>query len=174
MTVATAFGEMEASQDEAVALRSELRLARSSASLGPSLEVVAEFRSLKPQALCVQLESERLRSTRYAEELRQAKEQSIALHKQVELEQECITLKLMKRLEQLKREKQNLANEVNVVGKVSLTTLYPASCSQTTLAGGEGGGISDQLTSETPCEGCAVSPAVQSCNKLLPSQHPNS
>ncbi|KAK9844285.1 hypothetical protein WJX74_000437 [Apatococcus lobatus] len=79
---------MESQTDDAVALRSELRLTRSS------------------------LEVERLRSTRYAEELRQAKEQSIALHKQVELEQECITLKLMKRLEQLKREKQNLANEV--------------------------------------------------------------
>ena len=61
----------------------------------------------------LQLELERLKSTRYAEELRQAKEQSIMLHKQVELEQECITLKLMKRLEQLKREKQNLANEAS-------------------------------------------------------------
>lgn len=75
------------------------------------------FRSLADVIACavLQLEVERLKSTRYAEELRQAKEQSIALHKQVELEQECITLKLMKRLEQLKREKQNLANEVGEV-----------------------------------------------------------
>lgn len=55
---------------------------------------------------------ERRRSCSYQEELRVTKEQNLAVQKQVEQEEEFITNKLMKRLDQLKREKQTLVNEV--------------------------------------------------------------
>lgn len=58
------------------------------------------------------LERERRRSGTFAEELRLAKEQNLAVQTMVEQEEEYITNRLMKRLEQLKQEKQILANEV--------------------------------------------------------------
>ncbi|CAD7705261.1 unnamed protein product [Ostreobium quekettii] len=58
------------------------------------------------------LEREKRRSGSFAEELRAAKEQSLAVQTMVEQEEEYITNRLMKRLEQLKQEKQILANEV--------------------------------------------------------------
>eukprot|EP00884_Botryococcus_braunii_P019655 jgi/Botrbrau1/6373/Bobra.0098s0032.1 len=59
-----------------------------------------------------QLEVQTRKANNYAEELRQQKEQNLAVQKQIEIEEECITNKLMKRLEALKREKQVLATEV--------------------------------------------------------------
>lgn len=59
-----------------------------------------------------QYEMERRRSEGLATELRMAKELSVAVQKQVEQEEEYITNKLMKRLEELKRDKAKLATEV--------------------------------------------------------------
>eukprot|EP00210_Caulerpa_lentillifera_P008033 g7670.t1 len=58
------------------------------------------------------LAKERRRSGAYAEELRLVKERSIQMQVTIEQEEECISNKLLKRLEQLKKEKQILANEV--------------------------------------------------------------
>jgi len=58
------------------------------------------------------LTKETRRANNAVEELRLAREQNLAVHKQVEQEEEYITNKLMKRLEQLKKEKQILVNEV--------------------------------------------------------------
>jgi coiled-coil domain-containing protein 6 len=58
------------------------------------------------------LELEKRRNKSICEELRLTKEQNLQVQKQVEQEEEYITNKLMKRLEQLKNEKQVLVNEV--------------------------------------------------------------
>jgi len=76
----------------------------------------------------VQLREQLTRETRRAnnaiEELRVAREQNLAVHKQVEQEEEYITNKLMKRLEQLKKEKQLLANEVEQEEEFLTNTLH--------------------------------------------------
>jgi len=75
-----------------------------------------------------ELKSQLMRETRRAnnaiEELRLAKEQNLAVQKQVEQEEEYITNKLMKRLEQLKKEKQMIANEVEQEEEFLTNTLY--------------------------------------------------
>lgn len=58
------------------------------------------------------LDQERKRNSALTEELRAAKEQSLAVQSQVEQEEEFLINKLMKRLAQLKKEKQLLATEV--------------------------------------------------------------
>jgi len=60
----------------------------------------------------LQVEAERRRAAGYQEELKNVKEQHFLIQKQVEQEEEYITNKLTKRLNQLKKEKQTLANEV--------------------------------------------------------------
>ncbi|GMH41256.1 hypothetical protein BSKO_09166 [Bryopsis sp. KO-2023] len=55
---------------------------------------------------------ERKRSECYCEELRFQREQNLAAQTQVEQEEEFIINKMMKRLEDLKMEKQNLVNQV--------------------------------------------------------------
>ncbi|KAK9798953.1 hypothetical protein WJX73_004823 [Symbiochloris irregularis] len=75
---------------------------------GTSFQALAEELSRTKD----QLDLERRRSSGFAAELRAAKEHQIQIQKQVEMEEEYITNKLMKRLEQLKNEKQSLANEV--------------------------------------------------------------
>ena len=63
-------------------------------------------------ALSRQAEAERRRAAGYQEDLKNLKEQHFQIQKQVEQEEEYITNKLTKRLNQLKKEKQTLANEV--------------------------------------------------------------
>ncbi|CAD7701888.1 unnamed protein product [Ostreobium quekettii] len=58
------------------------------------------------------LEREKRRSGSFAEELKTVREQSLAAQALVEQEEEYIISRLVKRLEQLKREKQMLASEV--------------------------------------------------------------
>mmetsp|Transcript_30661 Transcript_30661/g.51621 ORF Transcript_30661/g.51621 Transcript_30661/m.51621 type:complete len:385 (-) Transcript_30661:65-1219(-) len=66
----------------------------------------------KNRELQSQLDRERKRSYAYQQEIRMLKEQSISVQSQIELEEEAITNKLMKRLSTLKHEKQAMANEV--------------------------------------------------------------
>ncbi|KAG2447788.1 hypothetical protein HYH02_007245 [Chlamydomonas schloesseri] len=70
-------------------------------------ELVVKYKKLNEQA-----DHERRRADGLQEELRLAREHNIAVQKQIEQEEEYITNKLMKRLDQLKREKAVLASEV--------------------------------------------------------------
>lgn len=79
----------------------------------------AQYQALSPEGLVEEacrlrdaLDQERKRSNALVDELRVAKEQSLAVQTQVEQEEEFLINKLMKRLEQLKKEKQLLATEV--------------------------------------------------------------
>ena len=65
-----------------------------------------------PRLLCSQADTERRRAAGFQEDLKNLKEQHFQIQKQVEQEEEYITNKLTKRLNQLKKEKQTLANEV--------------------------------------------------------------
>ena len=65
-----------------------------------------------PRLPCAQAEAERRRAAGFQEDLKNLKEQHFQIQKQVEQEEEYITNKLTKRLNQLKKEKQTLANEV--------------------------------------------------------------
>ena len=69
-------------------------------------------RPCSPALLSCQAEAERRRAAGYQEDLKNLKEQHFQIQKQVEQEEEYITNKLTKRLNQLKKEKQTLANEV--------------------------------------------------------------
>lgn len=66
--------------------------------------VIADFQS--------KLQVERRRSGTFETELRLARERNLEMQAKVEQEEEFISNKLLKRLEQLKKEKQALANEV--------------------------------------------------------------
>ncbi|PNH04551.1 Coiled-coil domain-containing protein 6 [Tetrabaena socialis] len=66
----------------------------------------------KLKKVSLQADYERRRADGLAEELKLAKEHTIMVQKQIEQEEEYITNKLMKRLDQLKKEKAVLASEV--------------------------------------------------------------
>jgi hypothetical protein len=81
---------------------------------------------------------------------------------QLEQEEECLINKLMKRLEQLKREKQILANEVRHQPALISTPythtllqqrLTVPCCCCCLLAGGAGGGVPDQHPPEEAGQG---------------------
>lgn len=72
----------------------------------------------------LQLELERRRSSQFADELQQAKEQRLATQKAYEEEEEFITNRLLGRLEKLKSERAALVQEVEAEEDFLVNTLY--------------------------------------------------